>query len=680
MTTDTNPLLKPYNTPFGTIPFNEIEEKHFLPALKEAIQSAKDEIDQIISDPAEPDFSNTIEQLERSGELVGRIAETFFNLNSAETNDEIQQIAREFSPLLTEYSNDIILNEDLYKRVRQVYDKREELSLDDEQQMLLEKSHLGFVRNGAALGAEDKETLRNLDRELAVLSLSFGENVLAETNDFELVLKDESELEGLPQFAVQAAAELAREKGIENAWVFNLQYPSYIPFVTYSSRRDLREKMTRAFGSRAFKGNEQDNSSNVRKISELRKERARLLGFDSHAHYVLQQRMAEQPEKVISFLDDILQYAKPKALEEVDHLTAFAKERDGLVELRKWDFAYYTEKLKQELYQIDDELLKPFFQLEKVIDGAFDVAQKLYGISFVERDDIQKYHPDVVTYEVKDANGAHLAVFYADFFPRQGKRNGAWMTSFRSQKKENGENVRPHVSIVCNFTKPMESHPSLLTFQEVLTLFHEFGHSLHGILADGTYASLSGTNVYWDFVELPSQIMENWCYEKECLDHFASHYETGEKIPADLIKRLKDSSTFMEGYATVRQIGLGRLDMSWHYKSDQNGDDIGEYEKTVLKETELLPWVEGNSTSCSFSHIFQGGYSSGYYSYKWAEVLDADAFEYFKEHGIYDPEVAGKFRKLLSAGGSRHPMEVYKEFRGKEPDPKALLRRAGLLK
>ncbi len=674
-----NPLLQSFDTIFETPPFNEIKEEHFLPALEEGIKQGKEEVAAIVNNDEAPTFANTIEALEQSGTLVSRIAEIFYNLNSAETNDEIQKIARDFSPKLTEYGNDIMLNPQLFARVKAVYDTGTK-GLSEEQEMLLTKTYNAFTRNGANLGESQKAELREIDRELSGLSLQFGENVLAETNDYEMVIEDEKDLAGLPDSVKEAAAETATEKGYEGKWVFTLQYPSYVPFVTYADNRKLREELSRAFGSRAFKDNDRNNSEIVKKIARLRYQRAQLLGFENHAEYMLQERMAEHPDKVKAFLDDLLLAAKPFGKKEVDDLAAYAKKRDGIDELQKWDFGYYSEKLKQERFQIDDDKLKPYFQLEEVVSGAFKVAELLYGITFEERNDIQKYNKDVITYEVKDKGGDHLAVFYADFFPREGKRNGAWMTSYRSQKVLNGVNIRPHVSIVCNFTKPTKTKPSLLTFQEVTTLFHEFGHALHGIMANGHYASLSGTNVFWDFVELPSQVMENWCYEKECLDLFARHYETGEKIPAEMVQKLKASATFMEGYATVRQVSLARLDLAWHATNPSDVEDVAAYEASILKETDLLPPIASNNTSTSFSHIFQGGYSAGYYSYKWAEVLDADAFEYFSQKGIFNPEVASKFRSLLAAGGTRHPATLYREFRGKDPDPKALLRRAGLEK
>lgn len=674
-----NPLIENFTNPFQTAPFDLIKEEHFLEAIEEGIKRAKSEVSKIVKNEKEATFENTIEALEASGSLVGTVAEIFFNLNSAETNDEIQALAHSISPMLTEYGNDIMLNKDLFDRVKHVYDSKDSLTLNSEEAMLLDKTYLGFSRNGALLNQEDKNTLREIDKNLSGLSLKFGENVLAQTNAFELLIENEEDLLGLPDGAREAAADTAKEAGKEG-WLFNLQYPSYIPFVTYAENRELREKMTLAFGSRAFKGDQFDNQENVLAIAKLRFQRAQLLGFKNHADYVLQRRMAENAETVNDFLKNILEAAKPAGEEEVRKLSNFSKELNGPEKLEKWDFAFYNEKLKQKEYQIDDEILKPYFKLENVIDGAFEVAKRLYGIEFKEREDIPKYHKDVICYEVLDKDQSHLAVFYADFFPRPGKRNGAWMTSYRSQKMDKGVNVRPHISIVCNFTKPTSTKPSLLTFQEVTTLFHEFGHALHGILANGKYGSLSGTSVFWDFVELPSQVMENWCYEKECLDLFAKHYQTGESIPKELVEKLKSSATFMEGYATVRQVGLATLDMAWHGVNPNDISNVSAYENQILENTDLLPKISSSNTSCAFSHIFQGGYSAGYYSYKWAEVLDADAFEYFKEKGIFNQEVAGKFRKLLSSGGSVKPMDLYKEFRGGEPDPKALLRRAGLVK
>jgi len=676
-----NPLLQSFNTPFDTIPFSKIKNEHFLPAFQEAIKQAKQEIDLLTQSEDEPTFENTVVALEASGDKVDLVSNIFFNLNSAETNDEMQALAKDISPLLSEFSNDVMLNEALFKKVKAVYETTDKSKLSEEQRTLLEKTYKGFVRNGANLPADKKEVLRGIDKEISVLGQQYGENVLKETNSFTMEVTDEKELVGLPDFVKEGAAEAAKEKGKEGAWLFTLHYPSYIPFMTYSANRELRKKMFLAYGSRAFKGNELDNQEVVKKLIRLRFERANLLGYPTHAHFVLEERMAETPEKVNEFLEDILAVSKPATLNDVKELTAYAKKLDGLDKIERWDFAYYSEKLKKEKYEVDDELLKPYFQLENVIDGVFKVAEKLYGIHFVENKEIDRYHPEVMVYEVRDQQNDLVAIFYADFFPREGKRGGAWMTVFRQQKTVDGVDLRPHISIVCNFTKPTKSTPSLLTFNEVQTLFHEFGHALHGMLAKGNYGSLSGTNVYWDFVELPSQILENWTLEKDCLDLFAKHYKTGEAIPADLVQKLKDSANFQAGYATTRQVSFGMLDMAYHGVDPTGIENIGEFEKALFEKMEVLPQVKETNMSCQFSHIFNGGYSSGYYSYKWAEVLDADAFEFFKEKGIFNAEVAGKFKdNILSRGGAEHPMTLYKKFRGREPDPKALLRRAGLLK
>lgn len=675
-----NPLLHIPETPFQTPPFSQIKNEHFLPAIKQLIESAKAEIEAITEQSETATFSNTIETLERSGKLLDRASSVFFNLNSAETNDEIQAIARDVSPLLSEFSNDILLNEVLFDRVKTAYDQTDQDQLNPEQRMLLNKSYKGFVRNGALLNDEQKAKLREIDVALSSLSLEFGEHVLAETNRYELILEDEGDLNGLPEHAKEMAAQIAQEKGYGGKWVITLDYPSYIPFMTYASNRELRKRLSRAFSSKGFKGDELDNQEIVKQIVNLKNERAQLLGYATHAHFILEERMAESPEKVMGFLDEIQQYGKPGAEKDVAEVAAYAKKLDGLTDLQRWDFGYYSEKLKKEKYTIDDELLKPYFKLENVVDGVFQTANKLFGLNFKENTEIDKYHPEVTVYEVTDADGKEVAIFYADFFPRAGKRAGAWMTSFGGQYQDEQGDHRPLISNVCNFTKPTATTPSLLTFNEVTTLFHEFGHGLHGMLANGTYESLSGTSVYWDFVELPSQVLENWCYEKECLDLFAKHYETGEAIPEELIQKIKDSANFMEGYQTMRQLSFGKLDMAWHGQDNSGVKDVAAFEKAILDEHSVLPSLEGTNMSCSFSHIFQGGYSAGYYSYKWAEVLDADAFAYFQEEGIFNKEVADKFREnVLSAGGSEHPMTLYKRFRGQEPDVKALLKRAGLI-
>ena len=672
-------LTHQFNTKYNTAPFSKIKNEDFLPAIQKGIELAKAEIDAIIRNPIKPTFENTIEALAFSGNILDRISSIFFNLNSAETCDEMQKIAQEVSPLLSEFGNDIRLNSDLFARVKAVYEQREKLNLNPEQTTLLYKKYKNFSRNGANLPDEKKNQLREIDKELSKLSLQFGENVLAETHAFELHVTHEDDLAGLPEGTREAARSLAKSQEKEG-WIFTLDHPSYIPFVTYADNRELRKKMAIAFGARAFQNNEFDNQEIVLKIAKLRFDRAQVLGYKTHSHFVLEERMAENPEKVISFSNDLLAKAKPAAEKEFAQLAAFAKDLDGIEQIEKWDGAYYSEKLKQQLFNLDDEILKPYFQLEKVLDGAFNVAQKLYGITFEEIFEIDKYHEDVKTYEVKDEDDQLVAVFYADFFPRKGKRNGAWMTSFKSQYIKKGINERPHISNVCNFTKPTETKPSLLTFNEVTTLFHEFGHALHGMLANTTYPSLSGTSVYWDFVELPSQIMENWCYEPEALAFFAYHYETGEMIPMELVHKIKESASFQEGMATMRQLSFGLLDMGWHGQDPSNIKDIKTFETEQFVATQLYPDVTENAMSTAFAHIFQGGYSSGYYSYKWAEVLDADAFEYFQENGIFNKEVATKFKEnVLSKGGTEHPMILYKRFRGQEPKPEALLMRAGLL-
>jgi len=671
-------LTKKFNTKYTTAPFSKIQNKDFKESFIQLIASSKEEINQIIINTENPTFENTIEALDFAGNQLDRVSSIFFNLNSAETSEEMQKIAQEVSPLLTEFSNDITLNEDLFKKVKAVYDSKESLELSIEQQTLLDKKYKGFVRNGALLNEEQKKKLREIDTQLAKLKLTFGENVLAETNNYQLHITNEEDLKGLPEGAKEAAAALAKSKELEG-WVFTLDFPSYLPFVTYVENRALRKEISIAAGKKAFQNNQFDNQNNVKEIVRLRHERATLLGYPTHAHFVLEERMAQNPEKVITFLNDLLDKAKPAAEKEFAELTVFAKELDGINQLEKWDGAYYSEKLKQKLFNLDDEKLKPYFKLENVLKGAFTIAEKLYGITFKEVFDIDKYHEDVQTFEVLDFEGNLVSIFYTDFFPRKGKRNGAWMTSYKSQWIKDGSNERPHISNVCNFTPPTPTKPSLLTFNEVTTLFHEFGHGLHGMLANTTYPSLSGTSVYWDFVELPSQVMENWCYEPEALALFAKHYVTGEIIPQEYVEKIKESASFLEGIATMRQLSFGLLDMAYHGKV-QTIEDVKSFEENTFENTKLYPDVVENCMSTSFSHIFQGGYSSGYYSYKWAEVLDADAFAYFQENGIFNKEVATKFKEnVLSKGGTEHPMTLYKKFRGQEPKPEALLKRAGLI-
>jgi len=670
-----NPLLQDFNT----APFSKISNSDYKPAIKKAIEIAKVEIDEIIKNSEKPTFENTTVALDFTGEKLNRITSIFFNLNSAETNDEIQKIAQEVSPLLSEFGNDITLNEALFKRVKSVFDVKGTLELTPEQSMLLEKQYKSFARNGANLKEGDKTKLREIDAQLSKLSLKFGENVLAETNAFEMHLTNENDVAGLPESVKEAAKEIAKSKDKEG-YIFTLDHPSYVPFLTYADNRELRKQLAIAAGKKAFQDNEFNNEKVVLKIVNLRHQRANLLSYKTHAHFVLEERMAETPEKVISFSNNLLEKAKPAALKEFKDLENYAKKLDGIDQLQKWDGAYYSEKLKKELFDLDQELLKPYFKLENVIDGVFTIANRLYDLKFKEIATIDKYHQDVKTYNVTDTNGKFVAVFYADFHPRKGKRNGAWMTSYKSQQIKNDINERPHISIVCNFTKPTETKPSLLTFNEVTTLFHEFGHALHGMLADTTYNSLSGTSVSWDFVELPSQILENWCFEKEALELFAKHYETGETIPMKYVEKIKESASFHEGMQTLRQLSFGLLDMQWHGQNPTEITSVKEFENNAFSDTKLYPDVAENCMSTAFSHIFQGGYSAGYYSYKWAEVLDADAFEYFLEEGIFNKEVATKFKEnVLSRGGTEKPMELYKRFRGKEPKPDALLKRAGLI-
>ncbi len=673
-----NPLLKEFNTPYHSIPFEKIETSHYKPAFLEAIQKAKEEIQIIINNEETPSFENTIVALEISGKLLGTISSTFFNLNSAETNEEIQQLAQEISPILTQHSNDITLNQKLFKKIDFVYQNTPESTLTPEQQMLLTKTYKSFSRNGALLDDNQKEQLRKINEELAQLSLQFGENVLAETNQYELFLEKKNDLEGLPQHTQDAAFQLAKNQN-KKGWIFTLQYPSYIPFMTYAKNRSLREKLFKAFGSKGYKQNEFNNENIVLRIVNLRHQKANLLGYNTHANFVLEERMAKTPEKVNSFLHNLLDRAKPFAEKEIKELQEIAK-KDGIETLQRWDHAYYAEKLKQEKYNFNDEILKPYFKLENVIDGVFKVSNLLFGLHFEEIFDVEKYHPEVKTYKVTDHDGNFVSLFYADFHPRKGKRGGAWMTSYKGQSNLDGNQQRPHISNVCNFTPSTQDTPSLLTFNEVTTLFHEFGHGLHGMLANTTYESLSGTNVYWDFVELPSQLLENWCYEKEALDLFAKHYKTGETIPQEYIDKIKNLKAFMEGYQTVRQVSFGLLDMAWHGQNPEMIQSVKTFEKEAFAPTELYPEIEKTLMSTSFSHIFQGGYSSGYYSYKWAEVLDADAFAYFKETGIFNQETATKLKQnILEKGGTENPMDLYKKFRGKEPSEKHLIERSGLL-
>lgn len=675
-----NPLLEPFNTLHDTAPFTKIKNEHYLPAFKEAIAQAKAEIQAVIDNPAEPTFANTVEAMEVTGERLSIIRGVFFNLNSAETNDEMQKIAQEVAPMLSEFGNDISLNEDLFARVKAVYEQKDQLELTTEQQTLLDNSYQSFVRNGANLNAEDKETYRKITSELSKLGLQFQQNVLAETNAFELHLTDEAELAGLPDFVREAAALTAKQKKKEG-WIFTLQHPSFIPFMKYSERRDLREKLFRASSRKGNQGNEYDNKEIITRILELKLQKAKLLGYKTHADFKLERRMAETPGKVATFLDELHQASKPFAQEDLGEVQKFANEAGFEGTIERWDWSFYSEKLKNARYGFNEEEVKPYFKLENVAKGIFDLAKQLYKLEFKENSTIEVYHPDVKAYEVYNDKGEFIAVFYMDFFPRESKRSGAWMTDYRSQYVTKGENKRPHISIVCNFTKPTETKPSLLTFDEVTTFLHEFGHALHGMLSQCQYASTSGTNVYWDFVELPSQMHENWAYEKEWLDQFAVHFETGEKLPEELILKIVAAKNFQAGYFSERQLSFGLLDMAYHTQEEPLSESVAEFEAKAMKPTELLKPVDGSLMSTAFSHIFAGGYDAGYYSYKWAEVLDADAYSVFQKNGIFDQATADSFRtNILEKGGSEHPMILYKRFRGQEPTVDALLERSGLKK
>ena len=668
-----NPLLKEFKTPYGSTPFNKIKVKHFIPAIKQAVEIALQEIDAITAQKETPNFKNTLEKLEKCGKLIGRNTSLLFNLNSAETSDELQKTMQKASPLLSQFQNDVRLNEKLFKRIQRVYKNENRNHLSREQITLLEKEYKSFIRNGANLPLSSKKKLREIDTDLSQLSLTFGENILADTQAFYLHIEKEEELKGLPPAITEMAAEEARSRK-KIGWVFTLDYPSYVPFMTYAENRVLRKKFSLEFGKRGFQDNPQNNSKIILKIIRLRKERSQLLGYDSHAAFVLEERMAQSEDNVKDFLDKLLEKAKPTAEKEWNAMKAFAARHLDLKQLEKWDTAFVSEKLKKAKFDLDEQQLKPYFQLQKVLEGLFNIVYKLYRIEFKENIVIETYHPDVKVFEVFKKN-TFQALLYTDFFPRPGKRNGAWMTSYRSQNKDH----RPHVSIVCNFTKPTSKKPSLLTFQEVTTLFHEFGHALHGMLANTTYSSLSGTSVFWDFVELPSQIMENWCYQPEALNLYARHFETGEVLPIKMVEKIKKAANFQQGLQTLRQLSFGYLDLSFHDQSSDQIKNIKTHEKNQIDHLQFTQDIPENCMSTSFSHIFQGGYAAGYYSYKWAEVLDADAFELFLENGIFNYKIATSFlENILSKGGTEHPMKLYKKFRGKEPDPSALLRRAGL--
>ena len=679
MTENQNPLLATYQTPYGTAPFHLIRTEHFEPAIQQGMEMHNQEIDAIIQQSEAPTFENTILALEKSGSLLNQATTIFGNLLSAETSDEMQAIAERVMPQLSAHSNNSSLNEELFTRIKSVYQHTDLDTLNAEDRMLLQKTYDGFIRSGANLTPEQKERFRQLSSELSVLTLRFSQNNLKETNRYELSLTRE-ELDGLPESAISNYAQTAKEKGKEG-YIVTLQAPSFVPFMKYSTHRELRQQLYMAYNTQCTHDDEYNNMDIVKKLVNLRLERAQLLGYATAADFVLTQRMAKTSDKVYELLNQLLEAYSPAARQEVAEVQALAKEMEGEdFELMPWDWAYYSEKLKEKKFSLNEEALRPYFELSRVIDGVFGLATRLYGITFQENADIPVYHPDVKAYEVFDRDGSFLSVLYTDFHPRASKRSGAWMTSYKEQWKDEEGDHRPHVSVTMNFTKPSADKPALLTFSEVNTFSHEFGHALHGMSANTTYQSLSGTNVYWDFVELPSQIMENFAIEKDFLNTFAKHYETGENIPEDLIQRIVDASNFNVAYACLRQLSFGFLDMAWYTRTEPCEGDVKAYEKEAWKQTQILPSVEDTCMTVQFSQIMAGGYSAGYYSYKWAEVLDADAFSLFKEKGIFNQEVANSFREnVLSKGGTEHPMTLYKRFRGQEPGIDALLKRNGII-
>ena len=672
-----NPLIEFQPTVHQSLPFHLILPEHFMPAALHWMEVSRNRQSDIVANPSVPSFSNTLVELEFASRELDIVSSCFYNLNSAETNAEIQSIARELSPLLTEFSNETVLNESLFLKIKMVWDHRGEENLTSEQLRLLQETYEGYVRNGALLQGKDRDRLKEISATLSKTSLAFGENVLKETQIFEFYTEQKADLEGLPDDVIEQAEQLALEKS-KIGYVLDLDMPTYISVLKYAEREELRETFYRAYAMRGAKANEYNNQEIVSTIVNERLAKAKLLGFKSHAELTLSKRMAQKPETVLGFLDDLKKLAKPAAEREVNNVSEFALKNGAKLPIKPWDFTFWAEKLKKVTLDLDDALLKPYFKLENVLDGAFQVAHKLFGLSFVQNIDISVYHDDVDAYEVFDNKGNFVSVFYADFFPRTGKRAGAWMTSYRNMFVFEEQEYRPHISIVCNFTKPTSTTPSLLTFNEVTTLFHEFGHALHGMMAKGTYPSLTGTNVYWDFVELPSQILENWCYQPESLKLFARHYLTGEMLPEEYIERIKSSQQFLEAYMTLRQLNFGYLDMAWHNATVPFSGSIVEFERTATAGTQLFDPVEGIISSTAFSHIFQGGYSAGYYSYKWAEVLDADAFERFEEEGIFNEVVAKDFATILSSGGTIPPDELFETFRGRAPKVEALLRRAGI--
>ena len=675
----TNPFFTTYNTPFEVPPFDQIRNEHFKPAIEEGIRQHAAEIEAIANSEEAPTFENTIAAMDTSGALLDKVTSVFYPLSSANTNDSIQAIAKEVAPQLSAHSDNIRLNPKLFARVKEVWDKKDQLNLDEEQQMLLEDTYKSFVRSGANLSEADKEKLRGINEELSVLSLQFGQNILDETNNYQLVVENKEDLAGLPAGLVETAAAEAKEAGLEGKWVFTLHNPSVMPFLQYADNRELRKEIWNAYQMRGNNNNEFDNKENIRKMTNLRMERAQLLGYDSHADYVLEESMSKTPENVYKLLDQLWVPALEVAKQEAEDMQEMINASGEDFELAPYDWRYYTEKIRKQRYDLNAEEVKPYFSLEKVREGVFNVTNRLYGLKFEKLKDIPKYHEDVTAYEVKEADGTHVGVLYMDFFPRESKRGGAWMTSFRSQKMENGERKAPVISIVGNFTKPTEGAPALLTFDEVSTFYHEFGHALHGLLSDVKYESLAGTNVPRDFVELPSQIMENWASEPEVMKMYATHYETGDTIPDELIEKMKAAGTFNQGFATTEYLAASLLDLNYHTLKEPLTGEIKEFEEASMDKIGLIEEIIPRYRSTYFNHIFAGGYSSGYYSYIWSGVLDSDAFQAFKEKSLFDPELAASFREnVLERGGTREPMEMYVDFRGRQPDIQPLLEKRGL--
>jgi peptidyl-dipeptidase Dcp len=682
MTDTDNPFFTEYSTPFQVPPFDDIIDEHYLPAFEKGIAVHKKEIEEIINNPEEPDFENTIAALDRSGEQLGKVQYVFNNVLSSNTNEQLQEIAQKVAPLESGHFDDINLDPALFKRVKTVYEHREHMDLSVEQKTLLEETYKNFVRGGAELDDEKQSRFREINQKISVLSLKFGDNILAENNAYQLFIENDEDLSGLPEGVIAGAAEAAKAAGQEGKWLFTTHKPSMIPFLQYAENRELREKLHKAYCARGDNNNEQDNNKILVEMARLRLERAQMLGYDTHAHYVLEKRMAKKPEDVYNLLNPIWEAALPVSKNEVAEMQNFINREGGDFKLAAWDWWYYAEKLRKEKYDLDEEELRPYFELENVRNGLFQVCNNLFGITFEERHDIPKNHEDAQVFEVKEANGSHLGVLYMDFHPRASKQGGAWMEAYRKQYIKDGENITPVITTVFNFSKPTGDKPALLSFEEVSTMFHEMGHALHGLFSDCTYESISGTSVPWDFVELPSSIMENWASAPEVMKMYGKHYETGETIPDDLIKKIKNAGHFNQGFVNVEYLSAAFLDMNWHTLKDTKSEiDVDQFESKALAKIGLIPEIVVRYRSTYFSHIFSGGYSAGYYSYKWSEVLDADAFEAFKETSLFDSETASSFREnILARGGTEDPMVLYKRFRGREPSIDPLLKRSGLSK